>query len=356
MPPFLRFVVVRFLAIPVTILIVTMTLYAFVLLTPPDVRAQLYYPSRFNPNMTEEKLKQYNARVVRDHKLDAPFPVQYLNWMKELATGQWGYSPVLNEDVLPALLRRTPATAEILIYTLLLYVPLGLLTGIKAGWKKNSRFDRGFRATAFIASAIPTFILALVLMDIFYVVLHWLAPERLSLANDMIFKSDEWRSFTGLLTIDGLLNLKPQVSLDALRHLVMPVVTVALFYWATLGRITRVGIIEESQKEYLLAARARGVTNRSLQWGHAFRNVLTPALTSTALSVAWLLTGVYIVEAIYNFRGISEVAIQGVQGIPDATAIMGFAIYSVLLVSLTMFILDVLQAVFDPRLRQGVTR
>jgi peptide/nickel transport system permease protein len=356
MPPFLRFIITRFLAIPVTVLIVTMTLYAFVLLTPAEARAQLYFPTRMSPRMTEEMLQEYTQRIIRDHHMDEPYPVQYLYWLRELLLGNWGYSPVLNEDVLPALVRRTPVTAEIILYSLLLYVPLGLVTGTIAGWKKNQRFDRNFRIGAFISSAIPTFILALVLLDVFYVALHWFPPERLSMANNLLYKSDDWRSITGLLTIDGLLNGKPSISVDALRHLVLPVVTVALFYWATLGRITRAGIIEESKKEYILAAQARGVSHHSLMWGHSFRNVLTPALTHTALSIAWLLTGVYVVEIIYNFRGISEVGIQGVQYIPDAPSIMGFAIYSVILVSLTMFALDVLQAVLDPRLRQGVTQ
>jgi len=355
MPPFLRFVITRFLAIPVTLLIVTMTLFAFVLLTPAEARAQLYYPPRFGPGMTEKRLAELNERIQREHHMDDPFPVQYVYWLKDLLRGDWGYSPVLDEDVLPALLRRTPVTAEIILYALLLYVPLGMLAGTVAGWNKNRRFDRNFRIAAFISSAIPTFILALVLLDVFYVILYWFPPERLGLTNSMLLYSDEWRRFTGLLTIDGLLNGKPEVSLDALRHLVLPVITVALFYWATLGRITRAAVLEETQKEYILAARARGVGQRALMWGHSFRNTLSPALTNTALSVAWLLTGVYIIEVIYNFNGISEIGIQGVQNIPDAPSILGFTIYSVLLVSLTMFALDVLMAVFDPRLRKGIS-
>jgi peptide/nickel transport system permease protein len=223
-----------------------------------------------------------------------------------------------------------------------------------AGWNKNRRVDRTFRITAFISSAIPTFILALVLLDIFYVILYWFPPGRLGQDNSMLVNSGEWRQVTGMLTVDGLLNGKPAVTLDAFRHLVLPVITVALFFWATLGRITRAAVIDESQKEYILAARARGVGQRALMWGHTFRNILSPALTNTALSVAWLLTGVYIVEVIYGFRGLSEVGLQGVAGIPDAPSILGFTIYSVLLVSLTMFALDVLMAVFDPRLRKGV--
>ena len=142
-----------------------------------------------------------------------------------------------------------------------------MLAGTVAGWNKNQRVDSNFRITAFVSSAIPTFILALILMDMFYVILYWFPPERLGLATDMLVKSGGWHSITGLATVEGLLNGKPEVTLDAFRHLVLPVITVCLFYWATLGRITRAGIIEETQKDYILAARARGVDQPGLDVG-----------------------------------------------------------------------------------------
>lgn len=223
-----------------------------------------------------------------------------------------------------------------------------------AGWRKHSAYDRRFRAAAFIASSIPLFILALVLLDIFYVAVYWFPPERLSIANSQLVISNEWRQITGLVTIDGLLNGRPDVSLDGLRHLVLPVLILSLMQWATLGRITRVSVIDESQKDYVLAARARGVRERNLLWGHTFRNVMPPALNSTALSVAWLLTGVYVVEIIFNFNGISDVVVRGLLGIPDASSVLGFAIYNVILVSLVMFALDIIQVIVDPRLREGM--
>ena len=93
---------------------------------------------------------------------------------------------------------------------------------------------------------------------------------------------------------------------------------------------------------------------RSVIWRHAFRNVLSPALTSSALSAASLVTGVFIVEVIFNFRGISDVVIVGARGIPDAASILGFAVYSVIIVLLLMLALDLVQAAVDPRIREGV--
>lgn len=353
MPPLLRFTLTRLLSIPVTLLIVTATLYGFVMLTPPEVRAQLYYPKRTRV-LTPEEQQRLIENIIKRHRLRDPYPVQYLNWVTNLLKGQWGYSPTLQEDVLAGLVRRTPVTAELTIFSILLFIPFGLVSGVIAGWKQNRAPDHRFRLAAFTATSLPPFIVAIVLMAIFYVMLHWFPPERLSPLFSLDINSPEWRNFTGLLTIDGFLNGRPDISLDAARHMVLPVVTLCLVHWATLGRVTRAAMIEEFQKEYIIAGKARGIQNRSLVWHHAFRNALTPALASSALSAASLFTGVFVVEVIFNFKGISNMVLSTAFGPPDAQSILGFAIYSVLIVLLIMFVLDTIQAIFDPRTREGI--
>ena len=113
-----------------------------------------------------------------------------------------------------------------------------------------------------IATSLPPFILALVLMSIFYVDLYWFAPERASSEISYFITTDQFRQYTGFLTIDGLLNGRPDITLDAFRHLAMPVFTLAIAHWATLGRVTRATMIEELQQDYVVAARARGVPQR----------------------------------------------------------------------------------------------
>jgi peptide/nickel transport system permease protein len=136
----------------------------------------------------------------------------------------------------------------------------------------------------------------------------------------------------------------------------MPVFTLSLYHWATLARITRAGMINERDKEYILSAKARGLAERRVVWKHAFWNMITPSLTTVALSATSIITGVFIVEIIYGFHGISYVILAAMSGIPDAPAALGFAIYSVIAVLTLMFLLDVLQAVLDPRVREGVLK
>jgi len=147
-----------------------------------------------------------------------------------------------------------------------------------------------------------------------------------------------------------LLNGQPQVTLDTARHLVLPVVTLSLFHWATLGRVTRALVIEEASKGYVTAARARGLSSGRVLWGHAVPNVLAPGLTSSALSAATLITGVYVVEVVFNWPGVSSLITYSMWE-PDVALAAGFAVYSVLAVLAVMFLLDIVQVIVDPRLR-----
>jgi peptide/nickel transport system permease protein len=257
----------------------------------------------------------------------------------------------MQEDVLTAIIRRAPTTAELTLYSIFAFLPLGLVSGVITSSRRNKMVDQQFRLAAFIATSLPPFILALVLIAFFYVKLYWFAPGRTSSMFSYVITSEEFRQFTGLLTIDGLLNGRPDISLDALRHLVMPVFTLAISHWATLARITRVIMIEESQKEYVVAAKARGIPAGRIIWRHTLRNAIAPALTSSLLSAASLLTGVFVVEIIFNIHGISVIAVRSMYTIPDAPAALGFAIYSVLVVLIMMMVLDLVQAGVDPRIR-----
>jgi peptide/nickel transport system permease protein len=356
MPPFLQFVIRRFLVIPVSLLIITMVLYGGVMLTPPEARASLYYPPRMNPNMSEEQLRRFQEKIIERYHLREPFLIQYGYWVWSLFDGTWGYSPSLGQQVLPAILQRTPATLELGIYSLIFLVPLGLASGVIAGWKRSGVFDRFFRAFAFLGTSTPSFIMALMMLSVFYINLGWFAPGRTSLTIGLEVSRDTFNQYTGMLTIDSLLNRRPDIFADAWRHLAMPILTLGLYHWATLGRIARASMINERGKEYVLAARARGIAERRVVWRHTFRNMLTPSLTSIALSATSIVTGVFVAEIIFNFNGVSAVILAAMSGVPDAPAALGFAIFSVIMVLVLMFVLDVLQAALDPRVREGVLK
>ncbi len=352
MPPFLKYLIRRLISIPISLMLITMVLYGFMMLTPPQERASLYYPRRVD-RLTPERIQRLTEEIIEKHGLNQPYPVQYVNWAASLVKGEWGYSPLLQSDVLPALLRRAGPTLELTLYTMLLFIPTGIWSGLKAGRRPNGRFDTIFRFGAFASISLPQFILGIFLLDIFYIGLHWFFPERMSLGTSLIVSSESFHAYTGLLTVDGILNGAWGVTLDAFRHLILPVISLGLLNWATLARVARVSTIEEFHKEHIVAARARGVPADRLVNRHIFRNIISPSLTSSALGATTLFTGAIVIEHTFNIKGISAL-LQSITAIPDAPAVMGFAVFCVLCVLGIMFILDLVQAILDPRYRDGV--
>jgi peptide/nickel transport system permease protein len=355
MSPLVRFLLLRLLLVPLTLLVVTVTLMALLTAVPPEVRAFLYLPYRIQDRaieMSMDELRQATEPYIQKYHLEDPFPVQYAYWVVSVFTHGGGYSASVKGDVFEALLRRTPVTVELTLYSLLLFIPLGVMSGLRAGWRKGGLLDLRFRTAAYVASSLPPFIIALVLLGIFYSFLGWFPPGRLGTAISQEVLAPDFHHFTGLMTIDSLLNRRLDIFVDSLRHLVLPVVTLSLVHWATLGRIVRSTIINERRKEYLTAARARGIPERRLQWRHALRNVLAPALSSSALAAASLLTGVFMIEIIFNLKGVADLVVHGTASGLDMPIAMGFSVYSVSIVLVVMFVLDVLRAILDPRSRE----
>jgi peptide/nickel transport system permease protein len=356
MPPFLQFFLRRLMSIPVTLLVITMVLYAGVMLTPPEARARLYLP----PGKGGERATEAFINTLIDkYHLDEPYFVQYGYWVKSLVTGDWGYSPTLREHVLPALVKRTPATLELSLYSMLLFIPFGLANGLVAGWNQGTRSDSTFRSLAFLGTSMPPFIFSMILLSIFYVQLGWFSPGRMDVVTELTMARTGFVEHTGMLTIDSLINGRFDIFWIAVRHLVMPVITLSMFHWATLGRVTRATIIGQSRQEYIVAARARGVGERALLWKHALRATLAPSLTSIILSAASIVTSIFVVEVIFGLTGISQVIVIAMRGSAfsnsaDAPAALGFSVYSVLMVVTLMFILDLAQALLDPRVRDEV--
>ena len=355
MPPLVRFLLLRLLLVPLTLLVVTATLLSLLTFTPPEVRALQYLPYKLQisaDEMTLDQLHQASERYIQRYHLEDPIPVQYAYWVISVFTNGGGYSPTLKGEVFAALVSRTPVTAELTLYSLLLFIPLGVVSGLRAGWRQGGPQDRRFRTAAYVATSLPPFITGLFLLGIFYVFLGWFPPGRLGIAFSQEVLSPEFHHFTGLMTIDSLLNRRLDIFVDSVRHLILPVVTLSLVYWATLGRIVRSTIITERRKEYLTAARARGIPERRVLWRHALRNIIAPALSSSALAAASLFTGVFMIEIIFDLKGVADLIVRGSTGGLDVPLAMGFSVYSVSIVLVVMFVLDVLRAILDPRSRE----
>jgi peptide/nickel transport system permease protein len=195
MPPLLKYIARRLLIVPLTLLIITLTLYGFAMLVPVEQRAQLYWPSSLDPTrLSAEEEQKVIDRIIAERGLNDPFPVQYLNWLGNMVRGEWGWSPNLRVQVLDYLQRRIPVTLEITLFAMLLFIPLGIVSGVIASRHHRGRADHGFRASAFVATSIPPFILGLMMISVFYVGLHWFAPSRLSADMEGFVKSSAFHT------------------------------------------------------------------------------------------------------------------------------------------------------------------
>ena len=347
----LSFVIKRLFSIMLTLFLVSAVMYGILMIYTPETRAELYNNSHARRFKSDEERQAYIENIILKYDLRAPYWKQYTRWAAGVLQGDFGYSFTNQEDVFTIIKRTAPATIELTLYSLLFLIPLGLFSGMLAGQRPGTVYDLIFRFFAFSVTSIPLFVLAFVFMAVFYVSLYWFPPGRLSLTNTYYVQSEAFRTFTGLVTIDGLLNGRADISLEALQHMVLPVVTLSLAHWATLGRVARVSFLGEFGKEYVLSAHAKGLSNRLVIWRHVFRNVLTPVLTSSALSATALVGGVFIVELICDYKGVSSLIMGGFSNVPDPAAVMGFIIYSVVVVLLVMFILDLLQIILVPQIR-----
>ena len=131
-----KFIARRLIAIPITFIIITMVLYGVIMLAPLETRINLYMPNT-RTMLSPEAEERFQAQIVERYHLDEPFINQYIYWLNGILHGNWGYSPILKNGVLPEILYRTPVTLELLFYCMLLYIPLGLISGVNAAFKRE---------------------------------------------------------------------------------------------------------------------------------------------------------------------------------------------------------------------------
>jgi peptide/nickel transport system permease protein len=343
------YVLRRLLVLPVIIFLVTLILFSFMWQLPLELRARIYVPytNRFLLPSEEAELVE---RSIRLHGLDKPWPVQYLAWVRNLVRGDWGHSPVWQQPVLEGLLQRAPATAELVLASM---VPCGLLAislGSLAARHRGSFPDHVIRAATFLGWAFPSFVLGLILMNVFYAWLGWFPPERLSLWAGTIIHSDQFRSYTGLHTVDALLNLDLRVFWDAIRHLILPAICLALAEWALLARIMRSSMLDILRQDYITTARSKGAPERQVFARHVRRNALLPVISTGGVAVSMLVSGVVVIENVFNINGIGRAAADAMAS-TDIPVAVGFAVFTCAVTVVASLVADLLYAFADPRVR-----
>lgn len=342
------FIIRRLLLLPLIVLGVSLIIFSLFQILGPDKLLAAYV----NPNVFDKlSVKELDA-LKEKYGLNRPFVERYGIWLWNALKGDLGWSQVGKEPVTKAIWSRFPYTLELALYAMFPVVGVGIWLGVAAAVNRDKFLDHFIRIIAIIGWSFPDFVFGLLVLMVFYSVLGWFPPGTLSQWAEEIVKSSNYLKVTHLLTIDALINGRLDIFWDALRHIIGPVLTLSFLWWAYLLRITRSSMLEVLSKEYVRTARAKGVPEKEVIHKHAKRNAMIPVVTVAGAMVIGLLSGTVIIEVIFNRTGIGRLAAEAAVQLDYATVLGDTLFYSIILV-LGNLVIDILYAVFDPRVRLG---
>jgi len=334
----------RILLMIPTLIGVTILVFAVTQFFSPEQRATLF--------ITSEKQLENIGDVIKGFRLNDPPYIQYFTWLSQVLSGNLGYSVYAKQTVADAILKRFPATAELVMFSIPVTVLLGIFLGVKSAVHRDKIVDHLTRSSSIIGWSLPSFWLGIILLSVFYVGLGLFPPERLGTRAENFVLSDQFIAYTGFNTIDGLLNGQPWITWDALQHIVLPTIVLVTIQIALIVRVMRSSMLEALSKGYITAARAKGLSEKEVINKHARRNALIPVITLSGLLAAGMLNGVVITETIFNINGVGRFGARAAMNL-DIPATLGFALFSGVLFVIANFIVDMLYAYTDPRIRLG---
>lgn len=306
----------------------------------PSNPAAVYIGPKARPDEIE--------RVARELGLDRPLPVQYLTYMGDMITGDWGTSIGTKQPVLSEILGRLPATLELIGAAMLLAIPLGLALGIvSARWQRRAP-DTAVRLVSIVGVSLPAFWLGLLLQVLFFRVLH-LLPLTGRVDQDLRFVAPI-TEITGFYLFDSLVTGNWPAFLDVATHLALPALTLAAYPIGLVARMTRAAMLEALSQDYVRAARAAGVSERLVTYRLALRNALIPVTTVVGLTLAYSLTGTFFVEVVFNWPGLGTFAVKGLLNL-DYPVVMGITLFGAMGYVAINLAVDLGQAWLDPRTR-----
>lgn len=333
-----KYIVKRILSSLVVLLgVVTITFFiARVLPSNPEVKWA-------GQRATAEQLEA--ARV--ELGLDKSLPEQYIIYIGDLLHGDLGKSLNSHQPVTTELKRYIPATLELVLLAFILAVIIGIPLGIYSAKKKDKLLDHGSRFFSIAAVSLPTFWVALFLQLIFYKSLQLLPIGGRISAEATIFS--EIPHITGLYLLDTLLTGDLALFGDALRHIILPCITIALYPIGLVSRMTRSALLEILGEDYITAGRSYGLSETKMLWKYALKNSIGTTATDVALSMGYTLTDTFLVEAIFSWPGIGSYISSAVTSL-DYPAIIGVTLFGAICYIVLNLLADIIIA-SDPRVR-----
>jgi len=288
------------------------------------------------------------ARAREMLGLDKPLYVQYFSYLTNFLRGDLGESIRFKSDILSDILFRLPATMELVIASFIIALALGIPLGVISAVKENKLVDHLTRTVSIAGASIPVFWLGIVFQIVFFGMLGIL-PLTGRISPEIALENPITR-ITGFYLIDSLVTGNWPAFADALIHLILPAITIAAYPLGLCTRMVRASMIEVLRENYIRAARASGIPERTIVFRFALKNSIIPALTALGLSFAYSITGAFLVEFIFSWGGIGSYLTYALSSI-DYPVIVGVTIFICVFYVAINLILDIFQAVIDPRVR-----
>jgi len=279
--------------------------------------------------------------------LNDPLPIQFINYIKDLLKGDLGYSLRTHQPVAQELKTFIPATLELVFISFIIAILLGIPLGIYSAYMKNQLLDHVSRLFSIGAVSLPTFWIALIFQLIFYNYLGILPlGGRVSTEITILY---ELPDITGMLLLDSALVGDWYIFKDALIHMILPCITVALYPIGLVARMTRSALLEVLNEDYIIAEKSYGLSQNKILWVYALKNTIGPTAIVVTLSFGYTLMNTFLVEAIFSWPGLGNYVATSVVTL-DYPAIMGATIFSAVTYILLNLLADIIIAL-DPRVR-----
>lgn len=272
--------------------------------------------------MTEEQIED----LKEEYGLNGNLAEQYWHWLSHVLHGDLGTSIVRHRPVTDLIAERLPATLMLmgcaLVIAIVVAIPMGLLAGL------HKKLDRVISTIIYLGISIPPFWFAMIMVLVFALGLHWFP--------------------TG-----GMRTLNVNTTSDLIWHMVLPAIVLSLNNMAVFTKYIRSNTISQLEEDYVVTARSKGTNKRKILFKHVLKNCLLPIITLVGINIAGLVCGSFVIENIFSWPGIGRLCMEAV-GNRDYPVIMGYTMFSCLILILGNLLADVLYAVADPRIKQGI--
>ncbi|MDM8540506.1 ABC transporter permease [Desulfococcaceae bacterium HSG9] len=324
----------------IALLIVLSTLVFFFTRSLPGDVAALYVGGNAKPEQIER------ARI--ELGLDKPLYVQYQRYMVRLLHGDMGTSLRTHRPVFQDLLEKIPMSFEIVLWALLIATLGGLFFGVLAAYFEGSLIDEIIKWFTSAAVSVPIFFLALLLQLFFFNYLGWFPLQ--GRMDSILEFTNPIQNITGFSMIDTLISKNFPAFFNVTWHMVLPVVSLLVAPLGVIARLTRTSLLDVMEQDYILAARASGISESVLFFYYGLRNALSPVLTVIGMTVAVILMMTFYVEMIFNWPGIGYYSLAAIMNL-DYTAIMGVTLMISAVYVIANTLMDILRRAVDPRIK-----